>query len=764
MKFRVPKRLMFFIVITVTSIVLVWVLSLFDNSRMLSQMSMTLFPKYSVKLYAPWHRFFFASMKGFLHDVGVAFGALFVSSIIGILLPLVSVGKLGRLSKYYSLFLTMIPYFIVLTVVIFKTPIGVMALVTFTLLGAIIATRLSIIVEGKLDDVEKDDYVIFLMLSGKSRFYISAKYSLPVAYESIFTTLAWNFTTALTMKIFLSFIGIGIVEEISLGGYFRMLYENFNALALIQKGDPGVFWAGFSRYLPGMVAFIAINWLVHEDFREISRFVMKKLGVFRVEAKKGRASRQVELRGRRVESIGVRRVFIRSKATGEVILDFDGEMDFSVGDSVLIVGESGVGKTLFVSSVSGMLRESKLETDVSVFVETNAGIFKLNDTFKLLERGLVEYIPQNPRDSFDKYTKISRYLDDAGIYDEVREVLKNYFDEEDREKNPSDDLDKYPSEVSDGVLQVINFAIAFVKTKNGGKVLVMDEPTASLSEENIRKALNLLKREGIFEKNIVFWIDHDPGVVRLADFNRFLRVRKDERGAIVEEITSEDFEKLLEIKKDVREVFEKMKSGVEEKRVLRFKVDEIIFGKKRLKLGVERDIKRGGIYFIVGDNGAGKSSLMKTLVGYYTSFKGDIIYFDEEDIRKNRKEIWKKIDVMMQNADAALPVYAKVNWIVKSGEILKMLNLHGKENLRVYQLSYGQKKRLMLARVFERRPEIIFLDEPNASLDIENFRNVVEILEKLKRENNLTILMITHDGEIIPSGEQWIIRVRGMIS
>lgn len=186
---------------------------------------------------------------------------------------------------------------------------------------------------------------------------------------------------------------------------------------------------------------------------------------------------------------------------------------------------------------------------------------------------------------------------------------------------------------------------------------------------------------------------------------------------------------------------------------------------KEVLSDINLTVNRGEFFALLGSNGAGKSTLLRLLNGLQKNFEGNI-YILGEEIRKIRSEkLFTKVCTVFQDPNDqlfALTVFDDIsfgprNMGLSEKEVkervlyaLNAVNLSDFGSRPIKTLSYGQKKRVCIAGVLAMSPEIILMDEPLSGLDPMGVREVVTLLKKLNREKSLTILMATHEVDLVP--------------
>lgn len=169
---------------------------------------------------------------------------------------------------------------------------------------------------------------------------------------------------------------------------------------------------------------------------------------------------------------------------------------------------------------------------------------------------------------------------------------------------------------------------------------------------------------------------------------------------------------------------------------------------------VSFDVNKGEYICLIGENGSGKSTLIKTIVGLNKKDSGEIIkHIEPEKIsylaQNNLTDldfpaIAKEIIMTGVQKHGVLPFYNKEDH-KKYEEVCDLLGIKSFVNKQIGQLSGGQRQRIMLARALIRKPELLILDEPCSGLDVNITKEFYDILNRLNKESNLTIIMATHD-------------------
>lgn len=181
---------------------------------------------------------------------------------------------------------------------------------------------------------------------------------------------------------------------------------------------------------------------------------------------------------------------------------------------------------------------------------------------------------------------------------------------------------------------------------------------------------------------------------------------------------------------------------------------------------VNLKIEQGEFVYIIGPTGSGKSTLIKLLDGEEIPSKGmvEVVGIDVGKLkhskvplyRRNigvvfqdfrlleRKTVFENIAYALEVIDTKKPAIRK-----RVREVMNLVGLDDKGNSFPTELSGGQQQRVAIARAIANRPKVLIADEPTGNLDPQKSDEIMVLLEKINREENTTILMVTHDESLV---------------
>lgn len=214
----------------------------------------------------------------------------------------------------------------------------------------------------------------------------------------------------------------------------------------------------------------------------------------------------------------------------------------------------------------------------------------------------------------------------------------------------------------------------------------------------------------------------------------------------------------------------------EREKLIEIKDLQVTFGRGKKKFvavdHVNFDIYKGETFSLVGESGSGKTTIGRAIVRINPVSSGEILFKGEKISgkipREKDREIIRKCQMIFQDPQASLNERAKIDYIVSEG--LQNFHLYKDENDRMrkvedalrevgllpefasrfpHEFSGGQRQRIGIARALIMEPEFIVADEPISALDVSIRAQVLNLLNKLKKDRGLTYLFIAHDLSVV---------------
>jgi len=172
------------------------------------------------------------------------------------------------------------------------------------------------------------------------------------------------------------------------------------------------------------------------------------------------------------------------------------------------------------------------------------------------------------------------------------------------------------------------------------------------------------------------------------------------------------------------------------------------------------------IFGIIGRSGAGKSTLLRVMSLLETPDSGAVYYGEERvdtlrgwallERRRKMGMIFQNFNLLgSRNAEANIAYPLEIAGMNKKQieqrveELLEMVDIRDKRKARMRELSGGQKQRVAIARALAVNPEVLFCDEATSSLDPQTTRSILSLIRDLQRRLNITVILITHQMEVI---------------
>jgi putative ABC transport system ATP-binding protein len=189
--------------------------------------------------------------------------------------------------------------------------------------------------------------------------------------------------------------------------------------------------------------------------------------------------------------------------------------------------------------------------------------------------------------------------------------------------------------------------------------------------------------------------------------------------------------------------------------------------RKQVLFDINLDINAGEIIIMTGPSGSGKTTLLTLSGGLRSAQSGSLQILGQElcgastaqltQVRRNNGYIFQAHNLhgsltALQNVRMGLEVHNHISpaeMKTRSAQMLEEVGLGNRLNYYPDDLSGGQKQRVAIARALVGRPKIVLADEPTAALDSKSGRDVVNLMQKLAKEQDCTILLVTHDNRIL---------------
>ena len=192
------------------------------------------------------------------------------------------------------------------------------------------------------------------------------------------------------------------------------------------------------------------------------------------------------------------------------------------------------------------------------------------------------------------------------------------------------------------------------------------------------------------------------------------------------------------------------------------------YGDTQILFDVNLEVKKGEIFAIVGHSGAGKSTLLRCINGLESYQGGSLKVFDQEiknldemqqrHLRRDVGMIFQHFALMARKnvfENVATPLkfwgYKSDETQKRVRELLNLVGLESKAKSYPSELSGGQKQRVAIARALALNPKILLSDEATSALDPNTTNQILELLEKINKELDISVVIVTHEMEVVKS-------------
>ena len=209
--------------------------------------------------------------------------------------------------------------------------------------------------------------------------------------------------------------------------------------------------------------------------------------------------------------------------------------------------------------------------------------------------------------------------------------------------------------------------------------------------------------------------------------------------------------------------------------IIKYKNVDINIDSKVILEDVSFTLETGEFAYIIGAVGSGKSTLLKTIYGEVDITDGKAYVMDEYDMSRisNRKlqKLRRNIGIVFQDFQLLTDrsIHDNLNFVLRCTgwkdkhqreeriqEVLELVGLSQKGYKHPHELSGGEQQRVVIARAILNRPALLLADEPTGNLDSETGNYIMKLLHRISKEENMAVLMITHN-------EQWLKDYQGTV-
>ena len=201
--------------------------------------------------------------------------------------------------------------------------------------------------------------------------------------------------------------------------------------------------------------------------------------------------------------------------------------------------------------------------------------------------------------------------------------------------------------------------------------------------------------------------------------------------------------------------------------LISFRNADILAGGNIVVHGLNMEVAAGDLVYILGKVGSGKTSIIRTLTAENKigSGEAEACGFKLKGLRqRDIPKLRRKLGVVFQDFRLLMDrsVWDNLDFILKAtgwkdrrkaderiDEVLEAVGMSTKAHKMPHQLSGGEQQRIAIARALLNQPEVILADEPTGNLDEETTEEILQLLNKLNKENGTTLIMVTHDKSIV---------------
>lgn len=464
---------------------------------------------------------------------------------------------------------------------------------------------------------------------------------------------------------------------------------------------------------------------------------------------------------------------------GKACVVEDINLGIKKGEVLAIVGESGCGKSSLLKSILGIDKNLQIKQGKIDLYGTNLLSLTKEERRRVLGKRIA-IVPQNPTSSFNPLRKFKKqfmetFKSHSIPYDEARviEVMQSLG-----LKDAGRILNSYPYNMSGGMNQRIAISLAILLEP---EILLCDEATSALDLRSQKQVIDeLIKLNQNLGISILF-VTHNLGVAKaishhLGIIRNGSMVEYGKTEDILANPTSEYARSLISDVPSIRHCMCKKNPDMdyfyyknEQEDILNILHATKTYHDIKALNSISLLLKEGEILGIVGESGSGKSTLLRQISGLEHLDKGTIYLNEEEITHKRPQYICKYLQMVFQDPIASFDPHLKIGdaltetieHFAGSDASKSVLEENLKEILEEVELdidllqryprelSGGQCQRFAIARTILSGPKILLCDEATSALDVSSQKQVLEVLWKLKKRYDISIIFVSHDLALV---------------
>jgi len=466
------------------------------------------------------------------------------------------------------------------------------------------------------------------------------------------------------------------------------------------------------------------------------------------------------------------------------------DLHLNKGEVLGLIGESGAGKSTIGLASMGYTRQGCRIASGSIVFDGQQ-LFGASEDFLRTVRGArIAYVAQSAAASFNPaHRLIKQYTEGPiqhglmGSSEAEQKAVEIY--ERLLLPDPENIGYRFPHQVSGGQLQRAMVAMAMSCKPD---IIVFDEPTTALDVTTQIEVLAAIKDITRQFQTAALYISHDLAVVaQLADRIMVLRYGEMVEENETEELLSNPQKKYTRELLSVRTLKEDKDLSATEKNVI-LEIENVsasYTGEEKVLKDIDLKIRRGRTVALVGESGSGKSTLARVITGLLPPMEGRIVFNSAElspELKSRNRENLRQLQMIYQMPDTALNPKQKIKKILgrplkfyfgiekrerdaRVKELLEQIELPGNYiNRYPPELSGGEKQRICIARALAAKPELIICDEVTSALDQLVAEGILQLLQELQNELNVSYLFITHDLATVKAiADEIVVMLNGRI-